>query len=70
MTVRARPLTGLFGFEHQVEPPRPLCPLCPYTPAHFIIRNSWGTGWGQKGFAYASHEYATDDFHEAYGIVI
>jgi Papain family cysteine protease len=22
-----------------------------YTPAHFIIRNSWGTGWGHKGFA-------------------
>ena len=41
-----------------------------YTPKHFIIRNSWGTGWGHKGFAYASYEYATDAFNEAYGIVI
>jgi len=22
-----------------------------------IIRNSWGTGWGDKGFAYASEAY-------------
>jgi hypothetical protein len=41
-----------------------------YTPTHFIIRNSWGTGWGHKGFAYATYEYAMDAFHEAYGIVI
>jgi hypothetical protein len=41
-----------------------------YTPAHFIIRNSWGTSWGHKGFAYASYEYTTDAFHEAYGIVV
>ena len=41
-----------------------------YTPTHFIIRNSWGTGWGHKGFAYASDDYTTDAFHEAYGIVV
>ena len=41
-----------------------------YTPAHFIIRNSWGTGWGHKGFAYASYDYAADAFYEAYGIVL
>jgi Papain family cysteine protease len=41
-----------------------------YTPTYFIIRNSWGTGWGDKGFAYASEDYARDAFHEAYGIVV
>ncbi|MCX6295780.1 MAG: C1 family peptidase [Bacteroidetes bacterium] len=41
-----------------------------YTEKHFIIRNSWGTDWGHKGFAYASYEYAMDAFKEAYGIVI
>lgn len=41
-----------------------------YTPNCFIIRNSWGTRWGDRGFAYASYEYAKDAFHEAYGIVV
>jgi C1A family cysteine protease len=41
-----------------------------YTPTHFIIRNSWGPGWGDKGFAYASYDYAKRAFKEAYGIVV
>lgn len=41
-----------------------------YTETHFIIRNSWGTDWGHKGFAYASFDYAKDAFKEAYGIVL
>ncbi len=41
-----------------------------YTSSHFIIRNSWGPAWGDNGFAYASYDYATDAFHEAYGIVV
>lgn len=41
-----------------------------YTPTHFIVRNSWGTSWGNKGFAFASYAYTMDAFHEAYGIVV
>lgn len=41
-----------------------------YTPTHFIIRNSWGEGWGHNGFAYASYAYTADAFHEGYGVVI
>jgi C1A family cysteine protease len=39
-----------------------------YTADRFIIRNSWGLGWGDKGFGYASLAYAKDAFTEAYGI--
>ena len=42
--------------------------LVGYTPDRFIVRNSWGTGWGDAGFGYASLGYAQAAFTEAYGI--
>lgn len=37
----------------------------------FIIRNSWGTSWGDNGFGYASPEYIAAAFYnEAYGITL
>jgi hypothetical protein len=41
-----------------------------YTSTGFIIRNSWGTGWGDNGFAYASNAYAKKAFTEAYGVTV
>lgn len=41
-----------------------------YTLKHFIIRNSWGTEWGDGGFAYASVDYVKDAVTEAYGVVV
>lgn len=36
-----------------------------------IIRNSWGTAWGDKGFAYASEAYiAAAFFAESYGVTV
>jgi hypothetical protein len=44
--------------------------LVGYTSSAFIVRNSWGTGWGDKGFAYASWSYAQTAFTEAYGVTL
>jgi C1A family cysteine protease len=37
----------------------------------FIVRNSWGTGWGDSGFAYASEAYiGAAFFDESYGVTV
>jgi C1A family cysteine protease len=37
----------------------------------FIVRNSWGTGWGDNGFGYASEAYiGAGFFDESYGITL
>jgi len=42
--------------------------LVGYTPDRFIVRNSWGTAWGDGGYAYASVSYAEQAFTESYGV--
>ena len=41
-----------------------------YTSDSFIVRNSWGTGWGDKGFAFASNEYVSHAFTESFGALV
>lgn len=44
--------------------------LVGYTPNHFIIRNSWGVTWGDRGFGYASVDYAKAAITESYGVLV
>lgn len=44
--------------------------LVGFSAERFIVRNSWGAGWGDKGYAYASSAYAQDAFTEAYGVAL
>lgn len=41
-----------------------------YDKDYFIVRNSWGTEYGDNGYVYCSNAYITGAICEAYGIVI
>jgi C1A family cysteine protease len=33
-----------------------------YEAGHFIVRNSWGNGWGDKGYCYIPYAYLTNPY--------
>jgi C1A family cysteine protease len=41
-----------------------------YDKDWFLIRNSWGEDWGEKGFVYVSAKYFERAFTEAYGVIV
>jgi hypothetical protein len=41
-----------------------------YGPDHFLLRSSWGTDWGEAGYARMSLEYSAQAIVEAYGVFI
>lgn len=41
-----------------------------YTEDHFLLRSSWGTDWGDAGYARLTPEYAADAILESYGVMV
>jgi C1A family cysteine protease len=41
-----------------------------YGPDHFLLRSSWGTDWGDGGYARMSLEYAAQAVIESYGVIV
>jgi hypothetical protein len=41
-----------------------------YGPGHFLLRSSWGPGWGDGGYARMSLEYAAQAVIESYGVIV
>jgi hypothetical protein len=41
-----------------------------YGPDHFLVRSSWGTDWGDGGYARMSLEYAAQAVIESYGVIV
>lgn len=41
-----------------------------YGPGHFLLRSSWGPGWGDAGYAPMSLEYAEQAVIESYGVMV
>jgi hypothetical protein len=41
-----------------------------YGPDHFLLRSSWGTRWGEGGYARMSLAYAEQAVIESYGVIV
>jgi hypothetical protein len=41
-----------------------------YGPDHFLLRSSWGPGWGDGGYAKMSLDYAAQAVIESYGVMV
>jgi hypothetical protein len=41
-----------------------------YGPDHFLLRSSWGTDWGDAGYARMSFAYAGKAIIESYGVMV
>ena len=45
--------------------------VCGYDgDGNYLVKNSWGSRWGDRGYVWVSPEYAREAFTESYGITV
>jgi len=60
----------LSGFDRASAQHSHAAALVAYAPERFVVRSSWGTGWGEGGYAEMDLDYAAEAIIESYGVVI
>jgi hypothetical protein len=60
----------LSGFDRASAQHSHAVALVAYAPERFVVRSSWGTGWGEGGYAEMDLDYAAEAIIESYGVVI
>ena len=60
----------LDGFDEDSVTGSHAAALFGYGPDHFLLRSSWGTDWGDAGYARMSNAYASAAIIESYGVMV
>ena len=66
----AQPGAMLTGFDAASATTSHAAALFGYGPDHFLLRSSWGPGWGRDGYAKMDLSYTAEAVIESYGVVI
>jgi hypothetical protein len=60
----------LDGFDEASVAGSHCAALFGYGPDHFLLRSSWGAGWGESGYARMSLSYTAAAVIESYGVTV
>jgi hypothetical protein len=65
-----KPTEPLDGFDEDSVAGSHCAALFGYGPDHFLLRSSWGPGWGDRGYARMSLPYTAAAVIESYGVTV
>jgi hypothetical protein len=64
------PENGLEVFDHASAHGSHAAALFGYGPGYFLVRSTWGPGWGDGGYARMSLAYTAEAVIESYGVML